>query len=713
MTLEMTNHPAPNPADRDATGRDATGRAVTHPLQPLGAAEIAAMKAALEAAGLAGDATRYSYVLLREADKSEVLAFDADGDAASGGRASIRREISALLTDLEAKTLTTVIVDVTAGRDPAVVTADRLDPAVTGWGPSLEEDFPAADAIVKANADWVAALARRGVTDLDRVRTVPLSAGVFDYPDEVGRRMVRVLAFWQPYPTDSVWAHPIDGVVAHVDLNAAEVLRVIETDMTTVPEESGDYTDPDVRGPERTTLKPIVITQPEGVSFTLDDNVLSWQNWSVRLGFNGREGLTLHQLGFEHRGVVRPIIYRASVSEMMVPYGDPSPTHAWQNYFDVGEYQFGRLANSLQLGCDCLGDITYVDATVVDDRGEAKTIANAICIHEEDYGVLWKHNDDFAGTNETRRQRRLVISFFVTVGNYDYGFYWYLYLDGTIELEAKATGVVFTSGHAGGDYEYASALAPGLGAPYHQHLFSARLDMTVDETANAVDEIQVQRVPIGASNPWGNAFTRSVTRLEDEQSAQRLAAPGEGRVWSIHSSSTTNRMGEHPAYVLYPEGQPVLLAADEASARLRAGFATKHLWVTQYDRDELWAAGATVNQHPGGAGLPAYTAGNRSVDGEDIVVWHTFGLTHFPRLEDWPVMPVDYAGFKLKPHGFFDRNPTLDVPASVGHGAGGHGAGGHGAGGAGGVGAGGVGASAHEGHDHGAAASGDGHACSC
>ncbi len=78
--------------------------------------------------------------------------------------------------------------------------------------------------------------------------------------------------------------------------------------------------------------------------------------------------------------------------------------------------------------------------------------------------------------------------------------------------------------------------------------------------------------------------------------------------------------------------------------------------MTAYDVDERYPAGDFVNQHPGGAGLPAWTAADRSVDGEDIVLWHTFGLTHFPRPEDWPVMPVDYAGFTLKPVGFFDRN---------------------------------------------------------
>ncbi|WP_454853952.1 primary-amine oxidase [Promicromonospora soli] len=630
-----------------------------HPLRPLDSSEIEHFRRIVVDAGHLRDSTRFSSVLLREPDKADVLAFPT--------ATPLPREVTALLTDLAHNTLTEVIVDLTA---EAVTSAVVHDPREVGWGPTLDEDFPAADEIVKTDFAWVAALARRGVTDLDKVRTVPLTAGTFGYEDERGIRMCRVLAFYEQYPGDSVWAHPIDGVVAHVDLSNGRVLRVVETDVVHVPEESGDYTDPAVAGTPRGGLKPIHITQPEGVSFELDGEVLRWQNWEVRVGFNGREGLTLHQLSFQDGDRKRPIMYRGSISEMVVPYGDPSPTHAWQNYFDVGEYQFGRLANSLELGCDCLGEITYLDATVVDDHGNPKLIPNAICIHEEDYGVLWKHSDDFSEKKVTRRQRRLVVSFFVTVGNYDYGFYWYLYLDGTVELEGKATGIVFTSGYPGknddgSDYVYASEVAPGLGAPYHQHLFSARLDMTVDGIANSVDELDLQRVPMGPDNPWGNAITRRIVPLTTEGEAQRCADSAVGRVWSIRSDETVNRLGHAPSYVLYPEGQPVLAAADGSPARNRAAFATKHLWVTRYDRDQLWAAGTMVNQSTGGAGLPAYAAENRSIVGEDLVVWHTFGLTHFPRTEDWPIMPTDYAGFTLKPHGFFDRNPTLDVPENA------------------------------------------------
>ncbi|KAE9001143.1 Histamine oxidase [Phytophthora rubi] len=300
----------------------------------------------------------------------------------------------------------------------------------------------------------------------------------------------------------------------------------------------------------------------------------------------------------------------------LVPFGEPQPTHEWQNYFDAGEYQFGRLADCLVLGCDCLGKIQYLDATEAD---EPVLIANAICIHEEDFGTLWKHTDVFTAKGSVRRQRRLVIPFFVTVGNYDYGLYWYFYLDDKIELECKATGIVFSSGLPEGEYDFATEMAPRLGAPCRQHLPSARLDVVIDGNKCHVDELEVRRLPISPETPVGNAFKRVVTRLERESDAQREADNKLGRDWLIASSEKVKRLGRPTGYALYPEGAPLLLAEDDSSIK-RVQYATKHLWVTQYARGEMWAAGYTPNRHPGHAGLPAYTKANRSVDGEDIVV---------------------------------------------------------------------------------------------
>ena len=334
----------------------------------------------------------------------------------------------------------------------------------------------------------------------------------------------------------------------------------------------------------------------------------------------------------------------------------------WQNYFDAGEYLLGAQVNSLEVGCDCLGHIHYFDAVMADADLAPRTVPNAVCLHEEDAGVLWKHTDLFTGSANVRRKRRLVISFFATIGNYDYGFYWSLYQDGTIQLEVKATGVLFTGVYDERSAPWSSQVAPGLAAPFHQHLFCARLDVEVDGPRNAVEELDVQRVPRGDGNPYGNAFGRTITRLTSESESGRTADAGVGRRWRVASTEATNRFGDATAYVLHPEGQPVLLADAESSVARRAGFATKHLWVTRYDPEQRYPAGELVNQHGGGAGIPEWTAADRDLDGQELTVWHTFGTTHLPRPEDWPVMPVDVCGFRMTPQGFFDRNPTLDVP---------------------------------------------------
>ncbi|MBT2516719.1 primary-amine oxidase [Streptomyces sp. ISL-90] len=640
-----------------------TVTSIAHPLSSLSAEEFVRVRDLVAAAPDFTPTTRFAYVGLDEPHKLEVLAWqDGDGPLPE-------RRVRVMLLDMATGRSTDNIVSLSTGE---LVSTTVLDGS-RGQLPVLLEEFEAIGAIVADDPRWVEALARRGCTP-DDVVCVPLSAGYYDYPEEEGRRILRVLAFRQDHPADHPWAHPVDGLSAYVDVANREVTRLIDAGLIPIPAESGNFDDPAVQGEPLTTLKPISITQPEGPSYSVDGEWVSWANWRFQVGFDTREGLVLRQLSFTDAGEERPIIYRASINEMLVPYADPSPVRFWQNYFDTGEYLFGRFTNSLALGCDCVGEIHYFDAVLADELGNPFTIENGICMHEEDFGTLWKHSDMFTGSNEVRRSRRLVISFFTTVGNYDYGFYWYLYLDGTIECEAKLTGILFTSAYPGldadadadadgNDYPYASEVAPGLGGPYHQHLFSARLDMMVDGISNAVDEVDVARVPMGAGNEHGNAFTKQVTRLTNEAGSGRVADASVSRAWFISNTEKVNRMGRPTSYVLYPQEAPVLLADDASSIAKRAEFATKHLFVTKYDPTERYAAGDFVHQNPGGDGITRYIADDASVDGEDLVVWHTFGPTHFPRPEDWPVMPVDYAKFTLKPHGFFGKNPALNIPA--------------------------------------------------
>ena len=304
------------------------------------------------------------------------------------------------------------------------------------------------------------------------------------------------------------------------------------------------------------------------------------------------EGLVLSTIGYEDGGRVRPIVYRASVSEMVVPYGHPSPMHQWKSAFDAGEWGLGRMANSLTLGCDCLGEIHYFDDVFADERCKPRTKGNAICMHEEDYSILWKHNDMMSGRSEVRRSRRLVISSIATVGNYEYGFYWYFYLDGTMQLEVKLTGIMSTMAVEGDDPgEHARMVAPGLAAPFHQHLFNVRLDVEVDGADNAVFEVDAVPSPPGEGNPVGSAFGVAATLLDTELAARRDVDPGRSRTWRIVNRSRRNGLGQPTAYKLLPGATPTLLAGPESSIGRRAAFAAHNLWVTPFHPDERHAAG--------------------------------------------------------------------------------------------------------------------------
>ncbi|MGH2482454.1 MAG: primary-amine oxidase, partial [Ktedonobacteraceae bacterium] len=343
-------------------------------------------------------------------------------------------------------------------------------------------------------------------------------------------------------------------------------------------------------------------------------------------------------------------------------------SHNFKNVFDAGEVGIGVLANSLELGCDCLGVIHYFYVCVNDAQGQAQTLTNAICLHEEDFGLLWKHleyNADGSTRTEVRRSRRLVISSISTVGNYEYGFYWYLYQDGSIQYEVKLTGIIAPAAIAPGEHPTSGTLvAPGLYGPHHQHYFNVRLDPMIDGLENSVVEINCEPLPWGPENPRGNAWIARETPLTNESIAQRSIEPRTARSWNILNTSVQNALKQPVGYKLIPEKNAFPLFAQGSPQWERGGFTRNHLWVTAYSPAERYAAGDYPNQQAGGDGLPAYVQQNRSLEQTDLVVWYTFGSTHVVRPEEWPVMPVETVGFTFKPTGFFDGNPALDVPAS-------------------------------------------------
>jgi primary-amine oxidase len=636
-------------ASASLTASSASTERVEHPLDPLTPDEIRAAAAVVRRELRLPETARFVAIRLREPPKELVRSYEPG--------APFERHAWVAVMDAAAGTLHDGVIHLDAAMVEQWTERHGLQ------GPLLLDEYERAAEVIRSDPRWRAALRRRGVTEPDRVRIDAWMIGNFGFPEEQGRRLCASLAYLVERPGDLPYARPIEGLVAYVDLATMTVTRILESDPTPIPADPGRYDAESIS--MRDGLRPIEISQPDGPGFTVDGHEIRWQNWRFRWSFNAREGLVLHTVGWDDHGTVRPILYRASLSEMVVPYGDPDPAHFWQGAFDLGDFGIGRGVNSLQLGCDCLGVIQYFDVVSHDDFGEPLVVKQGICLHEEDFSILWKHWDFVEDHTEVRRQRRLVISMIGTNLNYDYGYYWYFYLDGSIEFEIKLTGIMQTKAVVDGSAgPYAHLVAPGLAAIHHQHLFNARLDMEVDGPRNSVQELDVVPADEGHDNPYRTAIVTRTTPLRCEADARRQADPAVGRSWLITSADRRNVIDQPTAYQLVPQASPTLLAAPASSLGRRAEFARHHLWVTPFAEDERHAGGEYPNQHPGGSGLPEWTDGNRSIQETDVVLWHTFGTSHAARPEDWPVMPVERTGFRLRPCGFFDRNPALDVPPS-------------------------------------------------
>jgi primary-amine oxidase len=627
-------------------------QATAHPLDPLTSQEITTAVSVLRTAGRVADQTRFPTIRLNEPPKAEVLRFTPG--------APFRREVFVVAYDRATNSTFEGVVDL---RARALLSWKKIE----GVQPQMMiEDIVLAQELVRTDPRWREGMGRRGIADLHNVQIDAWPAGHYGEPDS-GHRLA-VAASYHRAGLKNAYARPIEGLIAYVDLTARRVTRVVDTGVVPVPRGSAEY-DARSAGRLRGALRPLQILQPQGPEFEVRGNEVRWQKWRFRFGMDAREGLVLHTVGYEDGGQVRPVLYRASLSEMAVPYGDPGPAWYFRNVFDAGESGMGWLSFPLQPGGDVPQNAAFFNAVFADEAGRPYERPRLVALYERDGGILWKHYDIGSRDNEVRRSRQLVLGYVSTVGNYDYGFNWVFHQDGTLENETLLTGIMTTKAVARradmehGEPDHGHMVMPGVVAVHHQHFFNFRLDLDVDGAeGNRVVELNTEALPAGPGNPYGGGFVMKETVLGTEREAQRPMSLAAARKWKVVNPARRSAIGHAAGYALLPGENSVPYAAPDSWIRRRAGFVNAHLWATPYEAAEKYAAGDYVNQSRGGDGLPAWTRANRSLVDRDVVLWYTMGITHTPRPEEWPVMPVHKAGFKLVPMGFFTRNPALDVP---------------------------------------------------
>ncbi|KAK3669910.1 hypothetical protein LTR78_010221 [Recurvomyces mirabilis] len=652
-------------ADYGRSTRNSTSTAV-HPLDQLSITEIT--DAASIVKGHYGNTgVKFNTITLKEPKKVDYVAFrDSNGPRPD-------REAFVITVTKGHHVVNEVMVSLTKKTVLEVREIADVMPILT------LEDLDVCERVARNDPRVIETCREIGLTDMSKVFFDGWAVGA-DERYGFDRRLQQGLAYWRASELDNQYAHPLDFAVV-IDTEKEEVLRIdirkVDGKRVAVPKDQHNFLPDFIQdGYVTDRLKPIEITQPQGVSFTMNGNELSWAGFHMHIGFNYREGIVINDVSvddmYEQRR--RMLFNRLSVAEMVVPYGNPDIPHHRKHAFDIGEYGMGLMTNPLKVGCDCKGAIKYLDAVMSTSQGYAAVLPNAVCIHEEDNGLLYKHTDYRDGTVVSARDRKLIISQIITAANYEYGFYHTFSLDGTYKLEVKLTGILNTVPLTETEEAapFGTRVAKNLNAHNHQHIFSLRIDPAIDGLKNTViqNDAVSSEIPVGdTGNLYGNAFYCKKTPLKTSKEGACDYNHDTSRTWDIVNTNKINPACQKPVgYKIISRESPNLLCKPGSLVWRRAGFTRKTLWVTKYREGELFPAGDYVCQSTGQPGWPSnetvvdWAERNDNIENEDIVCWLQFGITHFPRTEDFPLMPAEPLSVMLRASNFFQKNPALWVP---------------------------------------------------
>ncbi|KAI4368341.1 hypothetical protein MLD38_016909 [Melastoma candidum] len=488
------------------------------------------------------------------------------------------------------------------------------------------------------------------------------------------KRTLRVLPLYKG-GTTNLYMRPIEGITVVVDLDLMEIVRYHDRFRVMIPEAKGtEYRMSKMNPPFGPILKGASMVQRGGPGFHIDGSLVSWANWKFHLGFDSRVGpvISLASVYDPDSGTFRQVLYRAYISELFVPYMDPTEDWYYRTFFDGGESGLGQSSSSLKPHADCPNNAVFLDAYFAWQDGEPVEVKNAMCVFERYAGdVLWRHTEVLLPeqVTEVRPGVSLVVRMVSTVGNYDYIIDWEFKANGVIKfevgltgiLEVRATNYTHTDQVKNNDDLYGSLLAENIVGTYHDHFLAYHLDLDVDGVRNSLvkEELKTRRVANGSvprKSYW--AVEKMIPRTESEARFRLGQEPSE---FVVINPSKRTKIGNNVGYSLVPGQVGSSILAREDYPQIRGAFTDYNLWVTPYNKSEKWVGGRFTDQSRGDDTLATWSSRNRKIENEDIVLWYMLGFHHVPVQEDFPIMPALRTGFELRPANFFERNPTLKV----------------------------------------------------
>ncbi|MGC2398366.1 MAG: hypothetical protein WA510_01220 [Acidobacteriaceae bacterium] len=635
--------------------------AVYHPLDALTPAEYWVVYKALRDTGHTQEKTIFASVLLHEPDKQYVLNWKPG--------TPMERKADVVL--YEKGRSYAALVNISTSKVESFEELKDLQ------APFTDAEAYEVNEAIKHDPRIIAALKKRNITDLNLVTCYATPGGYIALPEQDGRRIGWGGCEYNIDSENGSEDREVGGIFFTVDMASKKVTRFTDYGVTPMPAVSELYDS--VGGPAAPGTKPIVVSQPEGPSFTIKDGEVSWQNWHFRFRLDPRSGPIVNMASLDYQGKRRSVLYEGSLSEMYVPYMDPEETWNSHVFLDAGEYFMNTglgIPKPLQKGMDCPDYATYFSATFFHDNGTPFVRPQLACMFERTLGdPAWRHWEGIGGPESIagRPGRELVFRTIAVVGNYDYILDWRFEQEGAITVAVGATGELevkpvkdkmdmMGKDPDGNPVEFGHLVAANTDGVDHDHFFSFRLDLDVDGTKNNFEVDKLVQYKLPASSARKTIWAMAPKCMDNESQAMQDISMQHPAMWRFVNPETKNDLGYPTSFEIMPGLTGVSLLSLDDWPQKRAGFSDHQLWVTPYDAKERYAAGVYVSGSKGTDGLPAWIKQKRNIMNTDIVAWYTMAFHHVPRPEDWPQMPTMWHDFTLRPFDFYSKSPLMDLP---------------------------------------------------